>query len=105
MKRPITYQSPFRLKAFLVFAVVCLIAAGVFFAGKLEQIELRLASDSALRRPTGSPQLLSSDPLPSWDGEMCPWTEGSSFIQPAAFQQELPASEQPAQSFDANRAP
>ena len=95
--------------SFLVLAV----AAWVFFSGEAHQREWSAASQAALRRPAGYPQLVSVEPLPSMDGQMCQWvpaSAGTTLV--TALQQERmaagaatgsPADESTAVSFD--RAP
>jgi len=49
------------------------------------------SAQTALRKPTGSPQLVSIEPLPAMDGEMCVWEPASAnFSFAAALQEDLP---------------
>ncbi|MBI4465553.1 MAG: hypothetical protein HY647_12685 [Acidobacteria bacterium] len=53
-------------------------ATWVLFSGEANQWELTSASRAALRGPTGSPQLVSVEPLPAVEGELCEWLPASS---------------------------
>lgn len=56
---------------------------------KSQEFERADGSHAALRRPTGSPQLVSIAQLPSADGEMCEWVPASSqTLLVSALQQE-----------------
>ena len=67
------------------------------------------------RRPTGEPQMISYQPLPAFEGEMCEWVPASasapanalaSALMTAAFPQETPAnSPAQTQSETATREP
>ena len=88
------------MAAFLV--ILAVIAGWVLLAGGARSPEVVAASQAALRRPTGSPQLISSDPLPDADGETCEWVPASasgSLI--AALQEEAASSGREARSSDA----
>src|SRR5262249_30345213 len=63
-----------------------IIALGLLLAGavvvlictsRTGQSDLTLASEMALRKPAGAPQLVSVEPLPSADGETCQWMPAS----------------------------
>ena len=63
-----------------VVALMCFVigvAAWVLFTGEAKRPELSAASQTALRNPTGYPQLVSVAPLPTMDGEMCQWMPAS----------------------------
>jgi len=48
------------------------------------------SAQTALRKPSGSPQLVSIEPLPAMDGEMCVWEPASAnFSFAAALQEDL----------------
>ena len=78
-------------------------------------IERTAASKNALRRPTGAPQLISIQPMPSADGEMCEWVPASTqTLLVAALQQERlsaraaevsAADNETRTAVDADRAP
>ena len=65
------------LVAFLV--ILAAIAEWLLLASGVTRPEVAAASRAALRRPNGSAQLISSDPLPATgaDGEMCQWEPAS----------------------------
>jgi len=94
-----------------VFGPVCLLIAGAtwfLFSGDAERSEWAAASRASLRRPTGSPQLVSIAPLPAMDGEMCEWVPASSSSRlVAALKQErmAAASSSDLPSEQVNRAP
>lgn len=78
-----------------ILAATLAIAAAFFYSPEVTQSELGTASASALRKPSGFPQLVSVTPLPelsAGDGELCQWapvsTNTSLF---AALQQERQA--------------
>ncbi len=72
-------------------ALLLLVVAGaawILFVGEAKQPEWRAASQAALRKATGQPQLVSVEPLPVMDGpppegsgpqggEMCQWMPAS----------------------------
>ena len=63
-----------RLGSFLLlFMGVC----WVLLAGEVRRPEFSAASQAALRMPTGSPQLVSVEPLSAMGGEMCQWVPAS----------------------------
>ncbi len=89
-----------------ILAVVAAVAAWVLFAGKAKPQEWNRASQAALRRSTGYPQLVSYDPLPAMGGEMCQWAPASSSTtMVAAVRQEQTAAGTAAPAGDADRAP
>ena len=59
----------------LLFLVVA--GAWILFSGEAKQPEWRAASQAALRRPTGLPQLVSIEPFSAEDGVMCEWQPAS----------------------------
>jgi DNA-binding beta-propeller fold protein YncE len=69
----------------LPIALLLAIAAGVLIAGRVRQPDLAAGSAAALRKPSGYPQLVSAEPIPGMDGEMCEWVPAS-FV--AGFPQE-----------------
>ena len=96
-------------------AVLCLVAAAaawVLFAGGAEQQELTDASKAALRKATGQPQLVSVEPYPMADGDMCQWmpASASTTLLAALRQQRLEAGASAAagaggSSIDVDREP
>lgn len=59
-----------------MLAVIAL-AAWVLLAGKAEPPQLSAASEAALRRSAGYPQLVSVEPLPAMESAMCQWVPAS----------------------------
>ena len=53
------------------------VAAWVLFSGEAKQQEWNAASQAVWRTPTGYPQLVSVEPLPAMDGQMCEWVPAS----------------------------
>jgi DNA-binding beta-propeller fold protein YncE len=77
----------------VVFTCLIGIAVCVQWGGEAAGPELSAASQGALRRPSGIPQLVSMEPLPVMDGEMCEWTHaGTSMTQLAALRQSAAMS-------------
>ena len=75
-------------------ALVCLMAAAavvVLSSGQGSRKQWEVASQAATRRPTGSPQLVAIEPLPSsmasMDGEMCQWMPASATTMFSALQE------------------
>src|SRR3972149_6366797 len=73
---------------------ICLVLASatwVLFSNEASRSELAAASRSALRRPTGFPQLVRVEPLPSMEGQMCEWVPASAgtSLRAALLQQQL----------------
>ena len=52
-------------------------AAGWFLSVETRRTELTVASETAVRRPTGEPQLVSVEPLPAMEGQICEWAPAS----------------------------
>jgi 6-phosphogluconolactonase (cycloisomerase 2 family) len=87
----------------LLIALLPAIAAGVLIAGRVRQPDLTAGSAAALRKPSGYPQLVSAEPIPGMDGEMCEWV-------PASFAAGFPqegggAAASRGASVDADREP
>lgn len=64
-----------------IFVLICATlaaAAWTLFSQEASQSELTSASRAVWRSPTGSPQLVSVEPLPSVEGKMCEWLPASS---------------------------
>ncbi len=79
----------FRLRrAIVAILVLGTVAICLLFAKEARQPESKAASASELRWPTGYPQLVSVEPLPTDDGEMCAWAPGGAHTTLAALQQE-----------------
>ncbi len=89
----------------LIFLVMG-VAAWVLFAGKTDLSRWSAASRAGLRRPTGYPQLVSVDPLPSMNGEMCQWVPASGSARLLAAAVQGPVTDADAKAaVDADRAP
>ncbi len=76
------------------------VATWVLFAAWNTVPESGGLSGAALRKPTGFPQLVSVEPLPTMDGQMCQWVPASASMS-AALRQEQ--SDDPSGGWD--RAP
>ena len=86
------------------------ISAWQLFSSAGEKPGPRGASPPSARRAAGYPQLISIEPLPEMDGEMCEWTPASASSQlVAALRQESssarPASGAARSTVDVDRAP
>ena len=88
-------------------ALLLLVVAGaacILFVGEAKRPELSAASQAALRRPTGYPQLVSVEPLPVADGQMCEWVPASaSTTLVAALRQTQSTGRPTGQSSGLNR--
>jgi len=97
-------------RKFAAAALISVLAATAFWvlsAGTAEGPEFATATDARGRRGTGYPQLVSVEPLPAMDGEMCEWMPASaSYTLAASLRQEGAGATAPARgSTDADRAP
>ena len=72
-------QLPLSARRTLIACLLMLAAAAAWtlVAGRRLAPDGKTSSQSALRRPTGSPQLVSIEPLPPMDGAMCEWMPAS----------------------------
>ena len=61
----------------LLTAAIGVAAIWVLFAGEITRTNFSAASRAAQRRPTGAAQLVSYEPLPGIEGEMCQWVPAS----------------------------
>ena len=94
-------------------AILAVGAVLLLWSGQTSRTHLQTASQSALLRPQGYAQLLSSEPLPSIQGQMCEWVPASAPARlMAAIRQEQVAANRTAEnpsdprtSIDADRAP
>lgn len=108
-------QDRRRQFAIFILAVTTAIGGFVLFAGKAERPEFAAASQSALRVPDGDAQLVSVEPLPATDGDMCEWIPASTQTRlVAALRQErlsaraateASADTEERTAVDADRAP
>jgi len=86
-------------------------AAGLLIFGDATTVNWRAASEAALRKPAGGPQLVSVEPFPAMEmeGEMCQWTPASASeglfeaLQQGSLTQ--PATAPARASQDVDRAP
>ena len=103
-----------------LIALTCMVvatAAWVLSTGEAKRTEWSAASEAALRRPTGQPQLVAYQPFPTMNGEMsgemCQWAPASSdgILLASLRQQQLAARaatqtvDDPGTAVDADRAP
>jgi DNA-binding beta-propeller fold protein YncE len=88
--------------------LLCTAAVWVLVAGRVPVADWDSASRAALRGPIGSPQLVSIEPLPMAEGEICQWMPASASYPEALFQQmagSAPASTSGRTSIGIDRAP
>jgi DNA-binding beta-propeller fold protein YncE len=78
----------------LVVAGLVLVAAGLVLSGNISARQLVHASEAALRKPAGTPQLIAVDSLPGNDAAMCEWMPASSEQILLAALQERQAARQ-----------
>ena len=64
---------------FLVFA-----GAWILYSGEAQRPDLRAASQAVLRKATGQPQLISVEPLPVMDGDICQWVPARNWSRAVA---------------------
>lgn len=81
-----------RVSVIAILAMVGALAAWMLYAGEPERSGLGDASQAALRRPTGQPQLVSIEPFPMMDGQMCQWVPASGSPHRLAALQQQPGS-------------
>lgn len=81
-------KSRARSRVALGMLLGLVLAAAWFVAVQTERSEVRGASATALRAPTGEPQLIAMESLPlmngETDGQMCEWVPASA-VAPASF--------------------
>jgi 6-phosphogluconolactonase (cycloisomerase 2 family) len=87
-----TAMEPLRsrrnIRWILILAGAVFVAIIVQLLAPVEHRKLARASQLALRRPTGAPQLVSSEPLPQMEGETCPWAPASAQTLPVNYLQQ-----------------
>ena len=72
------FQLRSRNSVVALLGMVVTVAAWVLFAGGPKWLDSSAAaSQAALPEPTGYPQLVSIEPFPAMDGEMCAWAPAS----------------------------
>lgn len=93
----------------VLIALVLAIAAGILLAGQVRQPDMAAGSAAASRKPTGYPQLVSSEPLPAMsgemNGEMCQWVPASLVAASAQDRPAPPANPGAVRTQDADRTP
>ena len=101
----------FRNRVVIRITLLAAVAGGLLVAGRGLAPESDGAGKADLRKPPGSAQLVSVEPLPAMgvnsgmDGEMCQWVPASaSFSFLSAFQEEV-RRERAAAANDADREP
>lgn len=97
----------------ILLVIITAIALWVVSAGNRSRPEMAAASRAVRKNPTGDPQLISVDPLPDMEGNMCEWVPASASARFVRFLRQerssasgavLPAPDAGA-SLDADRAP
>jgi len=87
----------------LIGVVLGLVGGWLMTTGESSPRQLVRASEAALRRPAGAPQLLAREPLPAlMDGPMCEWTPASAEETLLAALQERQAAREA--SLESSRA-
>jgi hypothetical protein len=87
-----SYQLRVSMSVVVVLGATAPIAGWVLFGGKVGQPGIAAASRSALRRPSGSAQVVSVETLPAIDGLECEWAPASASTRLiAALEQNGPA--------------
>ena len=102
MKRP-EFRSGFGM--ILILGLVAWLAASVMTGGQTSESQLVRASQDSLRQPTGAPQLVRYESLPTMqgmNGEMCEWMPASASSTLMASLQQAGAGA--ARSDEAQRA-
>ena len=100
------FPTRFRASAIVLVAVAAA-AVMMLFVGEVNLQEFFAASQAVDRKPAGHAQLVSYEPLPALDGEMCQWVPASaSTTLAASLQQDVAADRGSArESVDLDRAP
>jgi DNA-binding beta-propeller fold protein YncE len=98
--------SKFRNRTFPWIFGLTAIAAGMLMGGRGLSPGTDGSGQTAARKPNGSPQLVSIQPLPTMDGEMCVWEPASASVSFAAsFQEELRRDRAAQAAVEGDRAP
>jgi len=98
-------------ESILAASILLLAAAGwLVLTSRVAQREWTASSRTALRLPTGQPQLVSRSPLPASEGEFCQWVPASASgaLSTALWQEQLAAraaADDARPVVDADRAP
>ena len=92
-----------RVTSVVVLGIAVLISGRVLFVGDAQRPAITAVSPSGFQRLSGSAQLISVEPLPMMDGEMCQWTPASAAgnLSAALQQESLAARGQGAEKPDA----
>ncbi len=99
-----TFGSRRNARGSLLVAVIAA-ALGLLFVRQVREQDFSAASQAAGRRPAGYAQLVSSEPLPPIEGEICQWVPASAGVSLAASLQQTPAADRAGGSTDVDRAP
>ena len=95
-------QSRRKNRVLVIASMAGLIAAGVLLTAVKKRPEFSADSQSFLRRPTGSPQLVSVEPIPEMEGDTCQWaTASASATLSEALAQEPAATARSVRAADA----
>jgi len=78
-------SDPSRKATWLVIGAFLAVATGFIFSGSSRQGMVKTQT-------FGNDRLISWEPLPTWDGEMCPWIPASASVSLAAALQQAPGS-------------
>ncbi len=104
------FQSKRQNGVLLLLSLVAIVAAWVLASGMSRRSdmgnELSKGAQVLERRPTGSAQLVSIEPFPEMDGEMCQWTaaSASSTMAEALAQERMAALRAPAADTGAEKS-
>src|SRR3990172_275157 len=88
---PMTSRFGWRLGQGVAALTLFVAGAWLLSVGNTERPEWSVASRAAARRPSGFPQLVSVEPLPVLDGEMCEFVPASATSGFLAATQQPPA--------------
>lgn len=91
----------------VLLAVLVAAAIGLLLVGGEQEQNFSAASQAAGRRPTGYAQLVSSEPLPAMEGEICQWVPASAGTTLVASLQQTAAADRGRESgsMDLDRPP
>ena len=97
-----------RIKQFsgkrIAAALLTAVAGWGLSLGPTNKLELSARSETAVRKPTGYPQLVATQPLPAMNVEMCP-LETASLQEPNSARRATSANANGTRTGDADRSP
>ena len=97
-----------RIKQFsgkrIAAALLTAVAGWGLSIGPTNKLELTARSETAVRKPTGYPQLVATQPLPAMNVEMCP-LETASLQEPNSARRATSANANGTRTGDADRSP